>query len=209
MAPIIPTEVPSVITAGETVQFTRAFQGFPPADGWIYSFHMNGPSDVLHKNAETGSDPFLVTLTSTETSFTVTDPKGTSFQYEEWIQNADATEKYQMARGPITVLMNLQTAPPGATQSHAQKMVALIEAEIQRRVTDDVQSYQIGAGTGSRALVKIPIKELQSMLGIYRAQVNAQSNPNSLGTQVKVMFPNEETGHDYPATWVDVTGVNR
>lgn len=211
MAPTIPTEVPAVITAGETVQFKRTFQGFAPADGWQYSFDLIGPTAAIHKNAEVDSDPFLLTLSPTDTApLNPKNPKGDVCPYQENVTlSTDPTQRFTVGDGTITVQQNLSIAQPGDTLTHAQKMIERIEAVLEGRIADDVQSYSIGAGTGARALVKIPIKELQQLLGIYKAQVNAAANPNALGTPVKVMFPEIAPSNEYPPTWIDVTGINQ
>lgn len=213
MSPPIPTEVPSVITAGTTVQFTRSFQDFPPADGWIYKFDLNAPSGVVHNTAEEGSDPFKLTLAPTDTASLVTDPDGEVCYYQESVtlpgSGGDPDVVQVVGTGPITILLNLATAPPGAMTSHAQKMVTLIEAEIERRMTEGggVQSYSIGTGAAARALVKVPIEKLQEMLGKYKAQLNAQANPSGLGNAIKVAFPEIVPTSDYPPTWIDVVGL--
>jgi hypothetical protein len=210
MAPNVPTEVPTVITAGETVQFTRAFQDFPPSDGWLYSFHLNGPTDVVHKNAEDGSDPFLLILTPTDT-----DIGAGLYHFEERVtlpgSDGAPDQTFSIADGAMTVQINLATAPPGATESHAQKMVRLIEQEIENRMTQGggVQSYSIGSGAGTtRMFVKVPIEKLQQMLGMYRSQVNMEGNPSTLfGTPAKISFPETAPTSDYPPTWIDVVGL--
>ncbi len=193
--PPIPDFVPSVFFAGETVVFTRSFANYSSADGWGYSIHFNGALAVVHKNGVPDSGGFKVTL----------DPVADLavapglYKYIERVQLG--AEVHTVGNGSIEIEPNLATAPAGATVSHNVRMVALLEAALEGRIPADLQSYQIAG----RAIVKLDIRELQHMLGNYKAKVWREANPGQLTVPVEVQFSGGAQP-DLPATWADVTG---
>lgn len=69
MAPLIPNAVPRHFPAGTTVQFSRAFDQYPSAEGWSYTLYLNGVSQKFNKTATVQEDgSFLVTLLPADTA---------------------------------------------------------------------------------------------------------------------------------------------
>jgi hypothetical protein len=195
-----PSGVPKKFGAGETVRFLRTFDPYMPPD-WTYKLNLNGALSTLHnKQAQAEGTSFIVTLTATDTAALAPG----LYRYDERVSNAGG-EVYRVGEGVLEVMLDLSSAAAGATQSHAERMLALIEAQIEGRLPDDLQSYQIAG----RAIVKIPIADLLQMRGKYAAMVQRKKHPERIGEPVELVFTEEQRQTDYPATWVDVTGINR
>jgi hypothetical protein len=93
VAPPIPDEVPLVFTAGETVKFRRAFNDFPPADGWTYAIYFNGALNVFNSRAVIdpgNASGFLITLNPDATAV----PDGL-YRYVERISSSGGDEVYR------------------------------------------------------------------------------------------------------------------
>jgi len=207
VAPPIPDEVPVAFTAGVTVKFHRGFNDYPPADGWTYKIYFNGATDVFSADGvidPKDSSAWLVTINPSDSEV---DPG--LYRYVERVSSSGGTEVYDAGEGVVQILPDLATAPAGATLSFAEKMLAQIEAEIQARVTADVEEYSVQASSlgGGRSVKKIPMVELQKLRGYYGAMVRRKKNPGTIGAQVRVDFVDESNDANFPSTWVDVTGL--
>ena len=207
MAPPIPDEVPLVFTAGVTVKFRRAFNDYPPSDGWTYKIYFNGATDVF--NAAAVVDPqdssaWLVTINPTDSEV---DPG--LYRYVERATSSGGSEVYDVGEGVVQIEPDLATAPAGATLTFAERTLAAIEAEIATRVVADVEDYSVQASAlgGGRSVKKIPMLELQKLRGHYASMVWRQKNPGKIGAPVLVDFVDESNDANFPSTWVDVTGL--
>lgn len=204
MPPIIPDEVPDVFRAGETVKFHRSFNEYPPSEGWAYTIYFNGATAVFNSAATADGSQFLVTIAPADSAV----PPGL-YRYIERVVNAATGETYTPGEGVVQIVPDLATAGPGATLTFAENMLTQIEAEIQARLAADVEEYSVQASSlgGGRSVKKIPMVELQKLRGQYASMVWRQKNPTKIGAPVYVDFLDETNDANYPATWVDVTGL--
>jgi hypothetical protein len=197
MSAEIPDHIPTVFSAGETVQFRRFVDGYLPSDDWAYALHLNSALAVLHKDGVAEGDGYLVTIDPTDML-----PAG-DYRYLERVSNATTGEAHNVGSGVVKVELDLALAAPGACISHAERMLALIEAALEGKVPDDLASYSIQG----RAIVKIPIDELKKLRAQYRAEVFRLYNPDKLAPSIEIVFNPLEDTHALPSTWIDVTGI--
>lgn len=184
----IPTREPVGARAGDTWTWRRAFDDYSSQDAWVLSYAMVGPGavrwDATWAVAEVDGG-WLVTMPATQTA-------GIPAGAYQWIARvAKAGEVVTVATGALTVEPNLATATPGSLETHAAKMLRLIDAEITRRLTPAseggsgaVESYSID----EVSMAKVPLRDLQKMRGQFAAQVARQRRPGSLGTPVAFAF---------------------
>jgi hypothetical protein len=104
----------------------------------------------------------------------------------------------------INIEPDAATSVAGTFQTFAEKTLAVIEAAIAGTLPTAIQSYQIAG----RAVVKIPMKDLLQLRGLYLAAIWRQQHPGHLGVPYKVEFTAREESI-FPPTWVDVTGFER
>jgi hypothetical protein len=81
-------------------------------------------------------------------------------------------DRLTVGTGTLEVGANLETADPADARSHAQRMLALIEAALEKRIPKDQQSYEID---GQR-LDRIPIERLDALRSKYRRELQREKN---------------------------------
>ncbi len=184
----IPDEVPTMFSAGETVKFRRSFADFPASEGWKYAFHMNGATATLHRDGEVDGEAFTLTINPSDAL-----PEG-AYRYIERVEKDG--EVHNVRSGVLEVELDLATAPAGATLTHAERTLQVIEQVIEGRLPVDLQQYTIAG----RVVTKIPIEQLLRMRGTYKAIVCRQHNPGKLGEVAEVTFSEVEE-RTIPPTW--------
>ena len=204
MPPIIPDEVPTRFAAGTTVKFHRSFDDYLASDGWAYTFYANGATAVFNQAATTNPDgqSFDIVIPATKTNVAAG-----RYQCSERLVNSGTSEVVDPSTDMLQLVIesDVATAAAGAYISHVERMLTVIEAALEGRLTDDIVSYQIAG----RAVVKIQPKELLWFRGHYKSKLFQLKNPGRLGSPAVVAFTNEPEGPTYPPTWVDVTGLDR
>ena len=193
----VPDNIPRVFSAGETTKFRRFVPDYLPADGWTLSLHLNGALATLHKTAVADGDAYLIAIDPTDTL-----PAG-DYRYLERVSNATTGEACNVGSGVVNVKLDLALAPAGACISHAERTLAIIEAQIEGKLSADLQSYSIAG----RIVSKIPIDELKKLRAQYRAEVFRLYNPGKLAPSIEIVFNPLEDTHALPSTWIDVTGI--
>jgi len=201
MAAPIPKEVPTVFRAGETVQFLRSFNDFPPSESWTYTIYFNGATQIFNKTADVDPDGFKVTLNPNDLAV----PAGIYRYLERVINNTG--EVHTVGEGVVEIEVDLATAPPGVAVSFAEQMLTAIENEIAARMGADVEEYHSAVTGSSWSVKKIPMEQLMKMRGHYASMVWRQKNPGKIGAPVFVDFVDETNDANFPSTWVDVTGL--
>lgn len=157
---------------------------FPAGDGWGLAVYFRGVSvlDALMTGdtpeIEADGNDFVLTLSASDTAITA----GTY----RWTARATLDgETYQADAGVITIRPNLATATAGQIQTHAEKMVALIEATIEARAAGSpIKSYTIH----SRSVEYYTDEELRRELAHYKWQVWREQHPGQLGPRRQVTF---------------------
>lgn len=197
MAPIVPLGEPETVRAGDTWQWRITDPDFPIAEGWTLSYAFRGASAPAWQAGwvDTSTGEYVVTVPISATTGIVAG----NYQWSRMFTKAG--QRFTSADGFFTVELDLAVAAAGAAQSHAERMVTILEQEIAARVAGTGtahESYQIGP----RALNKIPIGELRKMLGAYRARLERERNPNTLGRRIVARFthPGAYPGLDVPGS---------
>jgi hypothetical protein len=139
VAPPIPDEVPVAFTAGVTVKFRRAFNDYPPADGWTYKIYFNGATDVFNSRAVVDPGPRPGGSSRINPADRQSDPG--LYRYVERVSSSGGGEVYDVGEGVVQIEPDLATAPAGASLSFAERTLAQIEAEIAARIVADVEDY--------------------------------------------------------------------
>jgi hypothetical protein len=181
LAPTIPTSEPSTLTAGETWKWTFTDSTYPASEGWSPSYAVRGVSALDITDADHMTDDGAATWTVTVPHATTDDLVAGVY---EWVRYATkAAEKYVTARGSFVVLADADSAAAGDRQSHAEKMLARIEAEIEARLSGDGsahESYTIGTAAGGRQLSKVPLSELYALKNKYAAEAQQAQRAGKL-----------------------------
>lgn len=155
---------PTQLHAGDSVAWERAVPGYPAADGWRLFYALIGPAQyVLEAIA---AEPYRIEATAADTA--AWSPG--AYRWAAFVERADTRKT--VATGRLEVSPNLATAEPYDVRSHAERMLALIEAALEKRIPKDQQSYEID---GLR-LDRIPIERLDALRSKYRRELMREKN---------------------------------
>lgn len=194
--PQVPTCFPPYIDAGATFKVDRSFSDFDNVN-WTYTIYFAG-AEVLNVAATADADgsTFHLVLTPANTKALNSGAIASAYQFVERLSNSTTGEAYDVGRGRIMVNPDLSSVDAGDALSYEEKTLAIIEAALQGRLTSDMESYSIAG----RSISKIPVRDLVSLRGTYKALVWKQRNPGkTASTPVYVTFPSIDLG-PYPYT---------
>lgn len=149
----VPTKEPREFTAGETVVWSKSFDGYSATDGWALDYYFRGAGQFDVSTEAQGDGSFLARIDADTQA-----PTGT-YYFQGWVSKGD--EKHVVARGGCTVLPGLAgdvEAYDG--RSNAKKTLDAIDAMLAGKATLDQQQYIIAGGGGYRMLNRIQPSEL-------------------------------------------------
>lgn len=91
---------------------------------------------------------------------------------------------YSVDFGSFEVVADVAVTAASDQRTHAEKMLALVEAELEARITGDGSahdSYGIGtSAAGARQMQKVPLEKLKAMRATYAAEVQRQKHGGRL-----------------------------
>lgn len=162
--PLIPLNIPRIITPGDTVTWRDFFAEYKPPD-YSLSWAIRGAC-TLDLNAIAVGDEFETTIAPTVSSSLTA---GTYF-YQAYARLGGG--RTTLGSGQITVLTNLQSALGSYDGSTvAQKMLAAVEAAIQARLSGGaVDSYEIKG----RRLDRTPLPDLVALRSQLKIEVQRE-----------------------------------
>ena len=170
-APSIPTVMPTSFVAGATWEWTErlydAITGdpFEPGGGASVKLHLNGKTSLEIAASDNGDGQWLFSAAPSATDNVIVDGN------YRWITLGTLSSKvYVLGQGRIAVTGYPDTATDSDNRTHAEKMLALVEAELQARVPGTgagVNSYSIG----TRQFEKLSITDLEKLRSKYAAEV--------------------------------------
>jgi hypothetical protein len=184
LPPIIPTTEPKVLIAGDTWQWYRNrsdYTQFPNSEGWTARYDITGPTIIALTGAyQSATQQDLFTASAATTAAYVAGDHNWVLRFVG--SGTYAGQLFAVASGPLLILPNYATS--SAAVSHAEKVLASIEAAIEARTSGDIESYSIAG----RAFTKIPMERLLAMRGIYRHLVFQERNPGASGPKWQIEF---------------------
>lgn len=175
---------PGSFTKGDSVQWIRSFGDYKASDEWTLTYYFRGAT-TLDKQATASGDDFLLTLTTTDTD--TLDPGDYA-----WIAKVSKDgELHTVASGNLTVLLDLADAAAAhEARPHCKIMLDAIEAVLQGKAGEDVQSYSIQG----RSLTRMSAEELETWRDKYRKEWRTylrrldRKNGKCVGRKIKVRF---------------------
>ena len=153
-----------------------------PAPDWSLTLYLRGPQAI-----DITAQPDGATHVFDVDAATTADWLAGRYWYT--LRAARDGEVIQVDEGDLRVIPDLAAlTDPHDGRTHAEKVLAAIEAVIEGRATIDQQSYQIN----NRQLARTPIPDLLLLRGKYREEVRqeqqAARGQSLLGRNVKVRF---------------------
>lgn len=175
MAVPVKTNEPLIIAAGDTIAFTRALQNFPASQGWSLKYEIRGLGAAIEFTSVAQGDSHSISVSSATTSAWVTG----DFVLAGYAVNSGTAERIQFYLNNLTITENLVTATDQESQqTHAQKMIALIEAVQLGKATHDILESEIEQTRIKRLSPKELREERYSWLAERQREVAKENAAN-------------------------------
>lgn len=168
------TSVPTSVTAGDTVQWTRALPAYPRSAGWVLSYALVSATALITitGSAGTGADDFAVTVDAT-TSAGWAPGVYTVQEYATQSGNRQTVGQYR-----ITVLPNLAAATSGIdTRSQARRTLEAVNAVLEGRASE----AELEVTINGRTLKYMPMADLLTLRTALRLDVAIEDRAAGLG----------------------------
>ena len=175
---------PEKLTSGVTWKWKKTISDYPASE-WTLTYYLrkDGATATSFSAAADG-DTHLVTVTAATTAGYA------AGVYDIVGVVVKAAEKYVVFDGIFEVLTNPATAGAYDPRTHARRVLDLIEAAMEGRIPNGMESYTIGG----RSINKIPLNQLRELYEKYaqdvRQEVQAErlANGRRSGKNIGVRF---------------------
>jgi hypothetical protein len=165
--PALPTSIPETLTLGETWGWTLSLPDYP-ASTWTLKYALQRGAERLALTATAAGDDFALAIPAATTAAYTTPGVYLWTSYVE-----QGSERHIVARGTVTLLPSPLAA---LGTSHASRTLALLEAAIENRVPNGLETTNIDG----QELQRIPLKDLIDLQKVYQAKVEAEQNRASI-----------------------------
>ena len=138
MAASVPTVEPTVITAGDTLTFTKSLPDYLPADSWAltYSLVMGG-NLISITSSDNGDGTHLVLVTAANTA----PYKPGQYQWQSYVTKT--TQRFQVGFGNIEIKPDFAAQAAGLdARSFAESELERVEGEIRKLRAHDSLSIR-------------------------------------------------------------------
>jgi len=166
--------IPSAITAGDTVDWTDSLSDYP-ATTWTlkYSLWKYGNAVILIIASASGTDHAVAVPAATSKAYAAGEWQWTAYAEK----GSGATlERYTVATGRVTIKPDVAAANASADfRSHAEKMLAGIEATLLGRATRAELSLTING----KAIQYMKTKELRDERAYFLSEVAKEQRAES------------------------------
>lgn len=159
------------------------FDDYLASDGWTLTYYLRGVG-TLDVTATTDTDGEGYSITVLPAS---TDIAAGNYEFLARVSNVGG-EKYTVDSGTVEILANAATATAGQRQSHAEQMVALLQAEIKARLSGTAGTAHESYTIENRQITKLSLDELYKLLNKYRAELAREQNGGTLPS-ITIRFP--------------------
>jgi hypothetical protein len=137
----IPCREPLIFAAGDTLNFKRFLRDYLPSAGWSLSYQVRGGArgdDEVAFDSTADVDEHEVTVDAATTSLWLPG----DYVLVGYAVNGE--ERHQVYYGELTVTANLGTdANDAVVTTHAQRMIALIERQLEELAAHSLQDSNI------------------------------------------------------------------
>jgi len=164
----IPTTEPAELRAGDTWQWRREDLSDYPASSWTLTYYFRNKTAHFDVTATADGDAFAVEVAKATTAARAVG------QYDWFASVTDGADRFEVARGRLSVLADYSVAAALDGRSFSRKMLDYIEAALLNRATSD-QLDLINTTLASRSLTR----DRAGMITLrdkFRAEVRAEEN---------------------------------
>ena len=182
---------PEKITAGVTWKWNKTLSDYPASE-WSLSYYLRRNGATLTSvTASADGDTFKLNVAAGVTALFTPD------DYDIIGIVTKGSEKFVVYDGILKVLSNPASSSAYDPRSHARRVLDLIEAAMEGRIPNGMESYTIGG----RSINKIPLKELRELYERYKQDVEREvqaerlANGRRSGKNIGVRF-GRPSGHN-------------
>ena len=152
---------PEKLTSGVTWKWKKTISDYPASE-WTLSYYLrkDGATATSFSAAADG-DSYLVTVAAATTAAYASG----IYDFIGWV--IKGTEKFEIFNSMIEVLPNPTNSSSYDPRSHARRVMELLEAAMEGRVPNGMESYSIGG----RSINKIPLNQLRELWEKYKMDV--------------------------------------
>jgi len=171
---------PTELIAGDSWQWNRRVADYPPSAGWdlVYAFAGPGtlPDITADKNLQ--EDYFEVRATPSETDKFIGGP----YDLAAYVTNG--TDRHTILQAFVQIVANIDER--ARTRSHVLRVLEVVEAALEKRLTSDMESFSING----RAVQRHSLPELQRIRGLYLSKLRRMQRRERgiFGEKVGVRF---------------------
>lgn len=183
MSAEIPTIEPASFFAGDTVKWTISLADYPASSGWTLKYALINATHHIAFSSTASANDHAIVLSATTTAAYI---KG-SYQWQSYIENADASERYTIGHGTIEIKKTFATDKPFDPRSEAQQIFEAIEATIKGRASQG----QLSRRVGDRQLQYMSSDELIKWRNFYKNEYEKELGEGGKRAFIKVRFTNE------------------
>ena len=152
---------PEKLTSGVTWKWKKTISDYPASE-WTLTYYLRKDGATATSfSATADGDTHLVTVTAATTAGYA------AGVYDIVGVVVKAAEKYVVYDGIFEVLTNPATAGAYDPRTHARRVLDLIEAALEGRIPNGMESYSIGG----RSINKIPLNQLRELYEKYKQDV--------------------------------------
>lgn len=155
------TTEPTVITAGDTVSWTKSLADYPANGGWSLSYTIINATNKYIINANASGTDFLMSVAAATTAVWAAG----DYSWQSRVTNG--AEVYTLDIGDMTIKPSFASQVTLDNRSHAAKTLEAIEASIEGRATSATAEYEIAG----RKLKYISFAEMLKLRDFYKATV--------------------------------------
>jgi hypothetical protein len=178
MPPAIASAPPALVMQGDTLVWRFSSSDATPADATL-SVRFVSPGVTVGVPGVADGAAWLVTATAAQTQLFGAGPL-------KWMARATylSGQVTTLAAGTISVLGVAPLGEGSATQSHAARMVSLLEVQREKLAADVLDEYSVGDRTAKRR----KLAEVEASLRAARRELSREENGGRLPS-VRIVFP--------------------
>ncbi len=159
----IPTSEPSIITAGDSVSWTKLLSDYPADDGWVLNYSAQGASQINFSSDTTTGTTYAINLIPADTD----DFLPGAYTLIGYVSNTGTNERITISRTSLSIAADPASQPPS---THAEYTLYLIELAIEGRIPAGLEQTTIDGNS----ILRIPLSQLMDLRLKYQAEVRAE-----------------------------------
>lgn len=160
---------PLTLSIGDTLAFCRYLDCYLPSSGWQLQYQIRGGANATDGQLNTA---FVSTPDSTNTTHIIKVPEATTalwaageFILAGYAVNANLSKRDEIYQNTIILTPNFNTGQDNVpTQTHAQKMICLLESSLLSLAASSLQATTVQ----QTEIIRVKRADLDKQLGFYR-----------------------------------------